>query len=176
MLLIVNTESQIHSQQVSCLRCCIGAFAITIAFTSIAPCAEMGREEAIKTAVEAAKAPAAAKDEEQERKFLEKYDQISKQATIRSACVLVFALIIFGAAIWLRKNRLMGQILVFKIIGLTLVVSAGLLLVVAGFSNEQITSMMGLLGTVAGYILGKGEEQAKRAGTGETPSKVPSSS
>lgn len=43
----------------------------------------------------------------------------------------------------------------FKVLGLTTVISAGLFLIVAGFGQEQTASMMGLLGTAAGYILGK---------------------
>lgn len=40
-------------------------------------------------------------------------------------------------------------------IGLTLVVTAGLFLITAGYSETQIAPMMGLLGTIAGYLLGK---------------------
>lgn len=42
-----------------------------------------------------------------------------------------------------------------KVTGLTLVITAGLLLIVAGYSEEQAAPMMGMLGTVAGYLLGK---------------------
>ena len=48
-----------------------------------------------------------------------------------------------------------------KIVGLTIIVTAGLMLISAGYSQDQAAPMMGLLGTVAGYLLGKG-------GTGET--------
>jgi hypothetical protein len=42
-----------------------------------------------------------------------------------------------------------------RIVGLTLVVVAGLFLITAGYSQDQIAPMVGLLGTVAGYLLGK---------------------
>jgi hypothetical protein len=42
-----------------------------------------------------------------------------------------------------------------RIVGLTLVVVAGLFLITAGYSQDQIAPMTGLLGTVAGYLLGR---------------------
>ena len=36
-----------------------------------------------------------------------------------------------------------------------MVVTAGLYLIVAGYSDTQIAPMMGLLGTIIGYLLGK---------------------
>ena len=41
-----------------------------------------------------------------------------------------------------------------KMIGLTLVITAGLFLIPAGYSQEQIAPLVGLLGTIAGYLLG----------------------
>ena len=56
-----------------------------------------------------------------------------------------------------------------KLLGLTLVVTAGLFLIVAGFDQIQIASMMGLLGSLAGYLLGKEHSQPSP----ETPKQPP---
>ena len=70
--------------------------------------------------------------------------------------VLVFGAIIIGIEIFLLKARpTWGASWFLKIVGLTLVLTAGLFLVVAGFSQNQTAPMMALLGTVAGYLLGK---------------------
>jgi hypothetical protein len=37
----------------------------------------------------------------------------------------------------------------------TIIITAGLFLMTAGYSSEQIAPMYGLLGTVVGYLLGK---------------------
>jgi hypothetical protein len=54
----------------------------------------------------------------------------------------------------------------FRLMGLALVLTAGLFLIVAGFSQEQMAGMMGLLGSAAGYILGKDVRASGVAGAG----------
>ncbi|QTA83229.1 Uncharacterized protein dnl_56240 [Desulfonema limicola] len=44
-------------------------------------------------------------------------------------------------------------------VGFTLVIVSGLFLITAGYSQEQISPMIGLLGTTAGYLLGKTETE-----------------
>ena len=43
---------------------------------------------------------------------------------------------------------------IIRFFGLTLIINGGVLLVVAGFSNQQIAGVLGLLGSIAGYLLG----------------------
>jgi len=70
--------------------------------------------------------------------------------------VLVFGAVIISLEILVMLKRSMyWDIWSFKILGLTLVIVAGLFLIVAGYSQNQAAPMMGLLGTVAGYLLGK---------------------
>ena len=71
--------------------------------------------------------------------------------------VLVFGALLMGleVLVMLKQNKYWDA-WSFKILGLTLVITAGLFLVVAGYSQNQIAPMMGLLGTVAGYLLGQG--------------------
>jgi hypothetical protein len=40
-----------------------------------------------------------------------------------------------------------------------LVVTAGLFLIPASYSNDQIAPLIGLLGTIVGYLLGKSSEE-----------------
>jgi hypothetical protein len=42
-----------------------------------------------------------------------------------------------------------------KVFTVTVIVTAGLFLMTAGYSSEQIAPMYGLLGTIVGYLLGK---------------------
>jgi len=76
-----------------------------------------------------------------------------------SASVLVFGiLVMLMEVVYLKSRSDIHPTWVLKIVGLTLVITAGLYLIVAGFSQTQTAAMMGLLGTVAGYLLGKEEK------------------
>lgn len=48
-----------------------------------------------------------------------------------------------------------------KIVGLTLIMGSGLFLITAGYSQEQIAPMIGLLGSVAGYLVGQAHKQSR---------------
>jgi len=77
-----------------------------------------------------------------------------------SIAVLIFGLLLVAAEIvvMLKRQRGWGPSST-QIVGLTLVVTAGLFLVVAGYSPAQIAPMIGLLGTIAGYLLGHGGDK-----------------
>ncbi|HEY3081253.1 MAG TPA: hypothetical protein VGM69_15275 [Chloroflexota bacterium] len=70
--------------------------------------------------------------------------------------VLAFGLLVMGlqVTVMFRAARAWDTDST-RIVGLTLVVVAGLFLITAGYSQDQIAPMVGLLGTVAGYLLGK---------------------
>ena len=78
--------------------------------------------------------------------------------------VLAFGLLFSGiltiVAVKCRTEKLFGASYL-KLVGLTLVITAGLFLICAGYSQDQIAPMIGLLGTIAGYLLGKGEAKEK---------------
>ena len=82
-----------------------------------------------------------------------------------SLSVLVFVLIIVGLMTYLiRIGRNGGSVL--RALGVPMIIGAAVFLVVAGFSEHQITPVIGLLGTIAGYLLGKstsGDSQAPAA-------------
>jgi heme A synthase len=82
--------------------------------------------------------------------------------------VLVFGLIlvIFTVILALRKSTGWDQEST-RIFTISLVVTAGLFLITAGYSDQQIAPMFGLLGTIVGYLLGKSppSEQSPKSGT-----------
>lgn len=81
---------------------------------------------------------------------------------ILSLSVLVFGLLILGGQLlMLLKLRQGWNVNSMRVAGLTLVITAGIFLITAGYSQEQIAPMVGLLGTIAGYLLGKGESKEK---------------
>ncbi len=73
-----------------------------------------------------------------------------------SCLVLVFGLLVMAGEllVMLKRERGWGPN-ANQIVGLTLVVTAGLFLITAGYSQEQIAPMIGLLGTITGFLLGK---------------------
>lgn len=70
--------------------------------------------------------------------------------------VLVFGLIIIGLEVGVLFFQKQGWgINSTRLVGLTLVVICGVFLITAGYSERQIAPMIGLLGTIIGYLLGK---------------------
>src|SRR5437868_2612397 len=71
-----------------------------------------------------------------------------------SISVLVFGAILVGLQVLvLVKRSAEWNDWSFKLMGISLVITAGLFLIVAGYTERQTAPMMALLGTVAGYIL-----------------------
>ena len=72
-----------------------------------------------------------------------------------SVGVLVFGLILTSMmSSFLVRGFITGSSFL-KLFVLTTVVTAGLFVVVAGYTQDQIAPMMGLLGTLVGYLLGR---------------------
>ena len=61
--------------------------------------------------------------------------------------------VILIAAFLIRSGK--GAESVLRVLGTILIIFAALFLVVAGYSDKQIAPVMGLLGTIAGYLLGR---------------------
>ncbi len=90
---------------------------------------------------------------------------ISKATIYLSLGVLAFglALILFTGFVALKKNSGWDQEAT-RIFAVSVIVTAGLFLITAGYSDQQIAPMFGLLGTIVGYLLGKsppGEQSSK---------------
>ena len=85
--------------------------------------------------------------------------ELSKSELILSILVLVFTILLVAiiSFITVRKNQGFGSVTT-KMYIITIVVGGSLFLLTAGYSNEQMTPIIGLLGTIVGYALGKSNE------------------
>ncbi|MGB5819279.1 MAG: hypothetical protein WBG90_07315 [Saonia sp.] len=80
---------------------------------------------------------------------------LSRLEFILSISVLAFGLVVILLEIFLIKNRKINAEDTIKFIIITLIITATLFLITAGYSNDQIAPAVGLLGTIAGYLLGR---------------------
>lgn len=77
------------------------------------------------------------------------------QAMTISAVVLVFGVfVLLLAAVLLRRTQVSADS-VLRVFGTVLIIICAIFLVVAGYTDQQMGPVMGLLGTIAGYLLGK---------------------
>jgi len=72
-----------------------------------------------------------------------------------SLIVLGFGLLVLLFEMILIRNRKISPEDTIKFIVITLIITSTLFLITAGYSNDQIAPAVGLLGTIAGYLLGK---------------------
>ena len=82
-----------------------------------------------------------------------------EQAKLEFAGGAAWAIASFGIAMlamvaWLGFKRTIQP---SKLIALGLIVTSALLLIVLGYTDEQMSPVIGLLGTIAGYMLGSKE-------------------
>ncbi len=79
--------------------------------------------------------------------------------TAESAMTMSSVVLIFGVFVLLLVTYLIrvgkSSESVLRIFGTVLIVIVSVFLIVAGYDNNQIAPVMGLLGTIAGYLLGK---------------------
>lgn len=76
-----------------------------------------------------------------------------------SVIVLLFGLLVILLATYLTKVGKNTEA-VLRIFGTILIILVAVFLVVAGYTDTQIAPVMGLLGTIAGYLLGKETKEA----------------
>lgn len=81
-------------------------------------------------------------------------------AMTMSSCVLLYSLLVLLLVFLLIKAG-KGSEQVLRVFGTILIITTSVFLVVAGYSNDQIAPVSGLLGTIAGYLLGKGQESSR---------------
>ncbi|WP_421672315.1 hypothetical protein [Raoultella terrigena] len=82
---------------------------------------------------------------------------LSSEEILQSLTFIGFGIIVLlieFILLW-RANATSEQIL--KVIGVTLIIIGALLSISSGFNTQQIATAMGLFGTLAGYLLGKNE-------------------
>ncbi|MCK9570568.1 hypothetical protein M0R72_16590 [Candidatus Pacearchaeota archaeon] len=81
---------------------------------------------------------------------------VPMQVIYLSLGILAFGLIlvIFTGIVALKKNAGWDQEAT-RVFAVSVIVPAGLFLIVMGYSDQQIAPMFGLLGTILGYLIGK---------------------
>ena len=72
-----------------------------------------------------------------------------------SSSILVFIVIAFMLCTLLLWKREADAYDILKVFGILSIVGLSALILVLGFSNEQLTPIIGLFGAIAGYLLGK---------------------
>lgn len=92
-------------------------------------------------------------------------------AMTMSASVLLFGfLTLILASYVMRKGHPWEAVL--KIFGMVLIIVMTVFLIVAGYDDKQVAPAMGLLGTIAGYLLGKDVSKKAAADTGTAAPKT----
>ena len=76
-----------------------------------------------------------------------------------SAVVLAFGVLVLIVAVLMIKWGSTAES-TLRVVGTIVILIMAVFLVVAGYSDKQIAPVMGLLGTVAGYLLGKSSKEA----------------
>jgi uncharacterized membrane protein YciS (DUF1049 family) len=87
-----------------------------------------------------------------------------------SMTVLAFGLLVILLEIFLIKNKKISSEDTIKFIIITLIITSTLFLITAGYSNDQIAPAVGLLGTIAGYLLGRIQNSNQKEGKNEISS------
>jgi hypothetical protein len=72
--------------------------------------------------------------------------------------ITALALVLGSVLMWKRSNSSQD---ILRLYGVVIIVGLSSLLLVTGFSNEQLTPIVGLFGAIAGYLLGKDSKPAK---------------
>jgi small-conductance mechanosensitive channel len=85
----------------------------------------------------------------------------SSQEVWLSLGVLLFGMVVILAQAFLISKREEPLSESLKYLGVTLIIVGSLFLVTAGYGNSQIAPIIGLLGTVAGYLLGRTQPTTK---------------
>ena len=86
---------------------------------------------------------------------------------MEAGATLPIAFLVFGALVILmeivvlyRKNQGFGPQAV-RIVGVTIVLTFAVALAASTLSVDRLTAIIGLLGTLAGYLAGRGEARAE---------------
>ena len=85
----------------------------------------------------------------------------SSQEVWLSFGVLIFGIIVVLSQAYLISKRQEALDNSLKYLSISLIIVGSLFLVTAGYGNSQIAPIIGLLGTVAGYLLGRAQSPGK---------------
>lgn len=98
--------------------------------------------------------------------YSDKIDNTDIQSDRLSYGILVFGLLlIISILVFQLFRRERSLFYTFKLIGIMFIGTISVFLIPAGFDNEQITPVVGLLGTLAGYLVGSTPNPDNKADT-----------
>jgi hypothetical protein len=97
------------------------------------------------------------------------FSPLSGLEFLLSLAVLVFGLLLILIEILLIKEKHIKSVDIIKFITITLIITATLFLITAGYSNKQIAPAVGLMGTIAGYLLGRMQQSDLKSKNDEIP-------
>lgn len=86
-----------------------------------------------------------------------------------AAAIVFFSVFVTAAAYFLRKGAGFSEEAVIRLVSLILIVSGTLFLVTLGYSAQQIAPALGILGTIAGYMLGRSRKDDAEPGQSPPP-------
>jgi uncharacterized membrane protein YfcA len=92
----------------------------------------------------------------------------TQNAMTMSAVVLLFGIVVIAICAALMRGSRPSAEAVLRVFGTVLIIVGALFLVVAGYTDKQMAPVTGLLGTLAGYLLGKSPTEKDRV-----PEKAP---
>lgn len=76
-----------------------------------------------------------------------------------SILIFTFGALLIGAILLWRHRSQSSQIL--HVLGVITILGVSAFLLVVGYSNEQLTPIIGLFGAIAGYLLGKDSDKSE---------------
>ena len=79
---------------------------------------------------------------------------------ILSCEVLVFGFVVLAVVFWLYRSRNATPDDILKTVAVVLIVIGSLFAMTAGFSSAQIAPIIGLFGTIIGYVIGRRSDSA----------------
>ena len=71
--------------------------------------------------------------------------------------MIAFGVLVIVAFAFVLRSKAAAPELAIRGIILTMIVTGTMFLICAGYTNDQIAPAIGLFGTIAGYLLGRGE-------------------
>lgn len=83
---------------------------------------------------------------------------------ILSMSLLVFALLLILVLAFMLFRSKGKPDLILPTFGIPLIIVTAAFLVITGYSQDQMNTAMGLLGTIAGYLLGRDRRQVDSSG------------
>jgi hypothetical protein len=92
-------------------------------------------------------------------------------AMTMSAVILIFGAVVIGLAAMTLRKQATSVDSMLRLFGTIMIITLAVFLVVAGYNDKQIAAPLGLLGTIAGYLLGREAGRDRRTADESSPGK-----